>query len=49
MRLAPDRDKRWVSPGAIGATILWVIASIGFTAYVANFNSYDKTYGSLVA
>jgi membrane protein len=26
---------------------LWIIASIGFTVYVANFNSYDKTYGSL--
>jgi membrane protein len=49
-RYAPDRDKpqwRWVSPGAIAATILWIIASIGFTVYVANFNSYDKTYGSL--
>jgi membrane protein len=49
-RYAPDRDKpqwRWVSPGAITATILWVVASIGFTVYVANFNSYDKTYGSL--
>ena len=33
-RYAPDRDKpqwRWVSPGAIAATILWIIASIGFT------------------
>jgi membrane protein len=49
-RYAPDRDKpqwRWVSQGAIAATILWIIASIGFTVYVANFNSYDKTYGSL--
>jgi membrane protein len=49
-RYAPDREKpqwRWVSPGAIAATFLWVIASIGFTIYVANFNSYDKTYGSL--
>ena len=49
-RYAPNRDEpqwRWVSPGAIGATILWVVASIGFTVYVANFNSYDKTYGSL--
>jgi membrane protein len=49
-RYAPDRDKpqwRWVSPGTITATILWVVASIGFTVYVANFNSYDKTYGSL--
>ena len=49
-RYAPDRDKaqwRWVSPGAIAATILWVVASIGFTVYVTNFNSYEKTYGSL--
>ena len=49
-RYAPDRDKpqwRWVSPGAITATTLWIIGSIAFTVYVANFNSYDKTYGSL--
>ena len=49
-RYAPDREKaqwRWVSPGAIVATILWVIASVAFTVYVANFGSYDKTYGSL--
>src|SRR6202035_5050661 len=49
-RYAPDREQpqwRWVSPGAIAATILWVMASIGFTIYVANLNSYDKTYGSL--
>ena len=49
-RFGPDRDKpqwRWVSPGAIAATVLWIVASIGFTVYVANFNSYDKTYGSL--
>ena len=46
----PDRDKpqwRWVSPGAGAATLLWIVASVGFTVYVANFNSYDKTYGSL--
>ena len=49
-RYAPDRDEpkwRWVSPGAFVATLLWLIASIGFTVYVAHFNSYDKTYGSL--
>ena len=49
-RFGPDRDMqqwRWASPGAITATIFWIIASLGFTAYVANFNSYDKTYGSL--
>jgi membrane protein len=49
-RFGPDREKpqwRWVSPGAITATVFWIVASIGFTVYVANFNSYDKTYGSL--
>lgn len=49
-RYAPAREKpqwRWVSPGAIAATSLWIIGSIAFTVYVANFNSYDKTYGSL--
>jgi membrane protein len=49
-RFAPNRDTpqwRWVSPGAAAATILWIVASVAFTVYVANFNSYDKTYGSL--
>jgi membrane protein len=49
-RYAPDRDEpkwRWVSPGALVATFLWLVASVGFTVYVTNFNSYDKTYGSL--
>jgi membrane protein len=38
-RFAPDRDKpqwRWVSPGAIAATILWILGSVAFTVYVAN-------------
>jgi membrane protein len=49
-RYGPDRREpqwRWASPGAITATVLWIVASIAFTAYVANFGSYDKTYGSL--
>ena len=49
-RYSPDRDRpqwRWVSAGAITATTLWIIASLAFTIYVANFNSYDMTYGSL--
>jgi membrane protein len=35
------------TPGAITATILWIIGSIAFTFYVASFARYDKTYGSL--
>ncbi|HMG29467.1 MAG TPA: YihY/virulence factor BrkB family protein [Jiangellaceae bacterium] len=49
-RWAPDRDApkfRWLSFGAIVATVLWVVASIGFSVYVDNFASYGKTYGSL--
>jgi membrane protein len=49
-RYAPSRDKpqwKWVSPGAGAAVTCWIIASIGFTVYVAHFNSYSKTYGSL--
>ena len=49
-RVAPDRESprmRWVSVGAVTATVLWVIASIGFSLYVDNFSSYGKTYGSL--
>lgn len=49
-RYAPNRQIprwQWVSPGAIVATILWLLGSLAFTVYVAHFNSYDKTYGSL--
>jgi membrane protein len=49
-RLGPDRDApkfRWVSVGAIVATVLWVIGSVAFSLYVDNFGSYGKTYGTL--
>ncbi len=38
---------RWVSPGSVTAVALWIVASLGFAIYVANFGSYDKTYGTL--
>jgi membrane protein len=38
---------RWVTPGALLAIVLWLIASAAFAFYVANFGSYDKTYGTL--
>jgi membrane protein len=38
---------RWLTPGSALAVLLWVFASAGFGLYVANFGSYNKTYGSL--
>ncbi len=38
---------RWISVGAAVAILIWVLASVGFAFYVANFSSYNKTYGSL--
>jgi len=49
-RVAPDRDApklRWVSVGAGLATLLWIIASVGFSIYVSQFGSYAKTYGAI--
>ncbi|HEY4452326.1 MAG TPA: YihY/virulence factor BrkB family protein [Solirubrobacteraceae bacterium] len=40
---------RWLSPGGLVAVVVWVIASGAFALYVANFASYNKTYGSLAA
>ena len=42
-----DRRRYTVSPGGIVAVVLWVVASAAFAFYVANFGSYDKTYGTL--
>ncbi len=38
---------RWLSPGGVFAVSVWVIASGAFALYVANFSSYNKTYGTL--
>jgi membrane protein len=38
---------KWVTPGSFVALVVWVIASAAFAFYVANFGSYDKTYGTL--
>jgi membrane protein len=49
-RVAPDRDApklRWVSVGAGIATLLWIVASVGFSIYVSQFGSYAKTYGAI--
>ncbi len=44
---AKIRGFRWVTPGSLVAIVAWAIASAGFALYVANFGSYDKTYGTL--
>jgi membrane protein len=41
------RGFRWVSPGALLALVVWLVASAAFAFYVANFGSYNKTYGTL--
>jgi membrane protein len=38
---------RWISVGAAVAIVTWVVASVLFGLYVANFGSYNKTYGAL--
>jgi membrane protein len=49
-RYAADRDAprfAWVSVGAVIATVIWIVASVGFSVYVSNFGSYGETYGAL--
>jgi membrane protein len=51
-RYGPSREKpqwRWVTWGSAVAAIAWLIMSLLFSWYSANFGSYDKTYGSLGA
>jgi membrane protein len=39
----------WVSPGSVLAVVLWIVVSALFALYVANFSSYNKTYGALAS
>jgi membrane protein len=45
----PSLDRKWhfFSKGAFLATVLCIAISLGFSAYINNFNSYNKLYGSL--
>jgi membrane protein len=49
--LAPVQRPSWsvLLPGAALATVIWVVSSGGFAFFTANFNSYNKTWGSLSA
>ena len=49
-RFAPDRADakwRWITPGALLATMLWMIGTAGFSIYAENFGSYNETYGTI--
>ena len=49
-RYGPSRDTadwRWVTWGSAIAALLWIVGSMGFSWYVANFGNYNETYGSL--
>ena len=51
-RYAPDREEpkwSWVTPGALFAAVMWIIASLLFSFYTANFGKYNETYGALAA
>ena len=51
-RFAPDMtawEWRWMTPGALVALGMWMLASLGFRFYLRYFNSYNATYGSLGA
>jgi membrane protein len=44
-----DQDWVWITPGAVVATILWLVISLLFKLYVANFTNYEETYGTVGA
>lgn len=44
---AKVRGFRWITPGSFLALAIWLLASAGFALYVANFGSYNKTYGTM--
>lgn len=51
-RFGPNRAHakwRWLTPGSLFASVSWMIMTLGFGLYVANFGNYDATYGSLGA
>jgi membrane protein len=51
-RFGPNRKAarwRWVTPGSLAASLLWLIASGAFSFYLGHFANYNATYGSLGA
>lgn len=51
-RFAPNRPPprwRWIVPGAMAATILWLVATLAFGSYLGSFGNTTRTYGSIGA
>lgn len=49
---APNREQRewrWLTPGSVVATLVWIAATLGFSFYVGNFGNYNAIYGTLGA
>ena len=42
-----DQDWVWITPGAVAATVLWLLVSLLFKIYVANFTDYEGSYGTV--
>lgn len=51
-RWGPDRHPRrlrYIWPGAVLASLLWIVAGVVFSIYVENFSNYQATFGSITA
>jgi len=42
-----DQDWVWITPGAVAATVLWLVVSLLFKLYVASFTDYEGSYGTV--
>jgi membrane protein len=42
-----DQDWVWITPGAVASTVLWLVVSLLFKIYVANFTDYEGSYGTV--
>jgi membrane protein len=42
-----DQDWVWITPGAVAGTVLWLVSSLLFKIYVANFTDYEGSYGTV--
>ena len=42
-----DQDFAWITPGSLLATLLWLVGSLAFRAYLVHFGSYNASYGAV--